>query len=193
MISAEAVGILSVGDNELIASYLGSGCRDSLDDLLQRHLGRVRNVVYQMVLDQEAADDLTQEVMLKAFRGLASFDGKAAFSTWLFRIAMNTSYSFLARRKRSPVSYCGEMPEASRSETETPEMAAIQAELDEQIGQALEHLSPKLRAAIVLTAIQGVNPADAAQIEGCSVSTMYWRIHEARKQLNAQLSEWLQT
>jgi RNA polymerase sigma-70 factor (ECF subfamily) len=146
-----------------------------------------------MVLDDAAADDLTQEVMLKAFRGLAGFDGKAAFSTWLYRIAMNTAYTFLASRNRSPVSFHGEVPEPPQHQVETPDRAAMQAELDRQIGAALDGLSPKLRAAMVLTGIQGVSPAEAAEIEGCSAATMYWRIHEARKQLNGQLSEWLQT
>lgn len=182
-----------MGDKELIASYLGSGCRESLDKLMQRHIGKIRNAIYPMVLDNEAADDLTQDVFLKAFRGLASFDGKAEFSTWLYRIAMNTTYTFLNRRNRSPVSFHGDLPEPSLQESESPDAPALRAELDGQIAMALDHLSPKLRAAIVLTTMQGKSPAEAAEIEECSSATIYWRIHEARKQLNGHLSKWLQT
>ena len=71
----------AVEDSELIDSYRATGCRDPLDELARRYLGRMRNVVYQMVLDDQAADDLTQEVMLRALRGLANFNGRAAFST----------------------------------------------------------------------------------------------------------------
>jgi RNA polymerase sigma-70 factor, ECF subfamily len=184
---------LAVDDLQLIALYRESGCRQSLDELMRRNLGPVRNIIYPMVLDEEAADDLTQEVFLKAFRGLAAFDGKAAFSTWLYRIAMNTTYTFLARRKRSPVHFRSDPPDSVDARLDPPEQAAMQSELDGQIARAMESLSPKLRAAIVLTTLQGVNPAEAAKIEGCSTATMYWRIHEARKQLDRQLRKWMQS
>jgi RNA polymerase sigma-70 factor, ECF subfamily len=182
---------LAVEDSELIDSYRATGCRDSLDELARRYLGRMRNVVYQMVLDDEAADDLTQEVMLRALRGLANFNGQAAFSTWIYRIAMNTVYSFLARRRQSPLCFPGELPESVDDAADSPELAAMQAELDGRIAQALDNLSPKLRAAIVLTTLHHWSPAQAAEIEGCSTGTMYWRIHEARAQLQGQLATWL--
>ena len=178
-------------DSELIDSYRATGCRKSLDELARRYLSRIRNIVYQMVLDNEAADDLTQEVMLRALRGLANFNGQAAFSTWIYRIAMNTVYSFLARRRQSPLRYPGELPEPIDDSTGSPEQAAMQAELDGRIAQALDGLSPKLRAAIVLTTLHHWSPSEAAKIEGCSTGTMYWRIHEAREQLQGQLTTWL--
>jgi len=182
---------LAVEDSELIDSYRATGRRDSLDELARRYLGRMRNVVYQMVLDDEAADDLTQEVMLRALRGLANFNGQAEFATWIYRIAMNTVYSFLARRRRSPLRFPGELPEPIDEAAESPERAAMRAELDGRIAQALDDLSPKLRAAIVLTTLHHWSPAQAAEIEGCSTGTMYWRIHEAREQLQGQLATWL--
>ena len=184
---------LAVEDSELIDSYRATGCRDSLDELARRYLGRMRNVVYQMVLDDEAADDLTQEVMLRALRGLANFNGQAAFSTWIYRIAMNTVYSFLAQRLQSPLCFPGELPEPVDDAADSPERAAMRAELDGRISQALNNLSPKLRAAIVLTTLHDWSPAEAAEIEGCSTGTMYWRIHEAREQLQGQLATWLKT
>lgn len=184
---------MAAEDSELIDAYRDSGCQQSLDELMRRYLGRMRGVVFQMVLDEEAADDLTQEVFLKAFRGLAKFDGRAAFSTWIYRIAMNTTYSFLARRKQSPVQFGAELPEPSTGSSDSPDRVAMQAELSGQIGRALDRLSPKLRAAIVLTSLHDWSPAEAAKIEGCSTATMYWRIHEARKQLHQQLATWLQT
>ena len=184
---------MAAEDTKLIDAYLGSGCREALDELMQRYLDRMRNVIYQMVLDDEAADDLTQEVCLKAFRGLAKFDGRAEFSTWIYRIAMNTAYTHLTRSRRSPLRFPGELPDPIDRSTVSPERVAMQAELNGQIGRALESLSPKLRAAIVLTTLHQWSPAEAAKIEGCSPATMYWRIHEARKQLQRKLGPRLQT
>jgi RNA polymerase sigma-70 factor (ECF subfamily) len=184
---------LAVDDSELIDAYRATGCRDSLNELARRYLARMRSVVYQMVLDDAAADDLTQEVMLRALRGLANFNGRASFSTWIYRIAMNTVYSFLTRRRQSPLCFPGKLPEPTDDAGDSPERAAMQAELDGRIAQALDKLSPKLRAAIVLTALHDWSPAQAAEIEGCSSGTMYWRIHEAREQLQGQLAPWLKT
>ena len=64
-------------------------------------------------------------------------------------------------------------------------------ELDEQIRGALAQLSPKLRGALVLTTMQGISPSEAAKLEGCTTSTLYWRIHEARNQLRQRLQKYV--
>ena len=169
--------------------------RQYLDELVARYLGKVRGTVYAMVLDAALADDLTQEVFLRAIRGLAGFDGRAKFSTWLYRVAMNTTHSFLARRNRSPVTFHPDPPDRPPDRTheagQSPEGAAMECELDAAIRAALADLTPKLRAAIVLTTLEQKNATEAARIEGCSIATMYWRIHEARKQLKRRLERHL--
>jgi RNA polymerase sigma-70 factor (ECF subfamily) len=67
----------------------------------------------------------------------------------------------------------------------------MEAELDGQIRAALSELSPKLRAAIVLASVEGFGAREAARIEGCTTATMYWRIHQARKELRHRLRNWL--
>ena len=94
-------------DKQLIELFRESGRRDAIDELMRRHLGRVRSTVFQMVRSDSDADDLTQEVFLRAVRGVETFDCRAEFSTWLYRVAMNTTYTFLKRRSRSPVGAAG--------------------------------------------------------------------------------------
>ena len=74
-----------------------------------------------------------------------------------------------------------------------PDQSLLEHELDQQIADALASLSAKLRAAIVLTGLQQLSADEAAELEGCSVATMYWRIHEARRQLEGRLSGYLKT
>jgi RNA polymerase sigma-70 factor (ECF subfamily) len=181
---------LTSQDEELIQCYRTSGSREALEELVSRHIGKVRGLIYPMILDHAATDDLTQDVFLKAIRSLNSFEGRSAFSTWLCRIAMNTLNSHLARRSRSPVVFQDEVPEPVAG-TSAAEQLAVHGETHREIETALKSLSPKLRAAIVLTCLQGKTAGEAARIEGCSAATMYWRIHEARKNLKHLLARHL--
>lgn len=184
-------GKVTSSDADLIRRFTKTGDRTALDQLILRHLGKIRNLVFRMVLSESVADDLTQDVILKAVRGLANFDGKSQFRSWIYRIALNTTYTYIERRSRSPVQYSAEPPHPAARGACGPEQVAMHIELKQQVDDALNELSPKLRAAIVLTTLEQIEPREAAKIEGCSTSTMYWRIHEARKQLKQRLREHL--
>lgn len=176
-------------DIELIASYQNGGPSQSISDLFVRHLGKVRGMMYQMTLNHADADDLTQEVFIRASRGLSGFTGRSSFSTWLHRIAMNCAKSFLVSRNRRPIGATDEMPEPVAPCGDRPDLQVAAGELDEHIRFALEQLTPKLRAAMVLTVLQDLPMSEAARIEQCAVPTLYWRVHEARRQLKHLLSE----
>ena len=178
-------------DEKLIALFRESGDTRILSDLVRQHVPKVRTMISRMVLNEADADDLTQEVFLRAFRGIAGFQGKSEVSTWLYQIAMNTTRSFLSRRKRPRP-----MPEemlADRADpaSATPEQLAIAGELDSAVTAAIDSLPTHLRAAVVLTILQGMDVREAAQIERCAAATMYWRIHKARKALTKLLGQYL--
>ena len=172
-------------DEKIVARFQESGDTELLDALVRRHVPGVRNMIYAMVLNTADADDLTQETFVRAIRGIAGFRRRARFSTWLYRIAMNTTRSFLSRKRRSPVLYRENPAESSTS----PNAATDNDALDPAIHAALASLSPRLRAAIVLTGIRGLRAREAARVEGCSAATLYWRLHQARKILRERLRE----
>ncbi len=87
-------------------------------------------MVHSMTLDERLADDLVQDVFLRAFRGLGSFDGRARFTTWLYRIAMNITHDTLARRRRSPIDGRAELPPAAACPAEPPEAEAEAARIE---------------------------------------------------------------
>ncbi len=175
----------------LLEAYRRRACSRSLEELVGRHSGDVRNLIYPMVLDADEANELTQETWLRAFQGLARFNGRSAFSTWLLRIAMNTTYTYLERKKRLPVTSLSDPLEPVDDVNEQPHDNLIKAELDAAIESALKSLTPKLRGAIVLTVMKGLSPVEAAKVEGCTAGTMYWRIHQARQLLQVRLGKWL--
>lgn len=178
-------------DEQLVASYLHSGNRDALAQLIDRNLDRVRRVVYPMVLNHADTDDVVQEVFIRVVKGLATFRQESQFSTWLQRVTMNTVYRFLKQRSRRPAPET-DAPSCIAAPSDCqPEQAALHGELDEAIGRALAQLTPQLRGALVLTVFDDVAPSEVAAIEGCSRATVYWRVHRARRALKKLLKEWI--
>ena len=182
---------LAESDQHLLQQFRETGRGEFLNELLRRHLKSVRSLVFQMLLDHDAADDVTQDVFLRVARGVARFEGRSEFSTWLFQIAMNCARSYLRRHGRSRVEFHSELPEGSVVEHGQPDGAVLLAELTTDVQAALGQLSPQLRAAVVLVCLQKQPAATAAEIEGCSTDTMYWRVHQARQQLKHILAEHL--
>lgn len=174
-------------DEELVAQLQQSGQPELFDILIQRYMEKTRGLIFGIVLNHNDADDLVQEVFIRAYRGIPKFNLKAKFSTWLYRIATNTSRTFLKKRRPLiPV----ETAHIERQEDHRSHRHPLESrERLEQIRTALGELSPTLRAAVVLTAIEGHDIAEAAKIEGCAQATLYWRIHKARKILKSSLKE----
>ncbi len=183
---------MSDSDQNLIDQFRTTGQIAFLEELLQRHLRPIRDLVFQMVLNQDAADDVTQDIFLRVVRGIDRFEGRSKFSSWLFRIAMNTVHSYMKACRASRFEFCDELPAESTISRLAPDGPMLQAELTTEIQVPLARLSPPLRAAIVLVCLHGHSAAEAANIEDCSTDTMYWRVHEARRQLKELLAEHLQ-
>src|SRR5689334_11244922 len=96
--------IVNLSDEELVALCKTElpGDTRSYEVLVQRHMNRVYSVVYRVVCNKEEAEDITQEVFVKVYNGLKKFDQKAAFSSWLYRIATNSALDALDKTKRRP-------------------------------------------------------------------------------------------
>jgi DNA-directed RNA polymerase specialized sigma24 family protein len=104
---------------------------------------------------------------------------------------MNTVRTFLAKDTRPAPASDGCLAEQVDRRVSSPEELAAASELDGAISAAMATLSPALRAAIVLTSVNGCSVGEAARTEGCPVPTMYWRVHKARKILRRRLASYL--
>ncbi|MFW5893634.1 MAG: RNA polymerase sigma factor [Verrucomicrobiota bacterium] len=178
-------------DWALIQKFRETGDLSRLDELVERHIDRMRAVVYSMVLNHADKDDIVQEVFVRAFKGLDGFDGRSAFSTWLHRIALNTARSHLRTCNRSAVCATGEVPASPAKSADGPQAGLEGRELKQQIESAMNELSDKLRAAVVLLVVENRPVGEAAAIEECSAATMYWRVHQARRKLKTKLGDYL--
>ncbi len=183
--ASEKVSPLNRTDAELIEAHR-RGETSAVEELVARHLARVRSLLFQLVLDRDEADELTQEVFVCVLKNLDGFRGEAAFATWLHRIAVNTARQ-AARRSSSRRKEKTRAVRESNGEAAAPEAELIRSEQRDHVQRALTKLSLPLRSAVVLTVMQGLSAGEAAEIEGCPIGTMYWRVHEARRLLRDEL------
>jgi RNA polymerase sigma-70 factor (ECF subfamily) len=185
-------------EQDLIASAR-AGDQDAFAELVMLHADRVYGALRRFGLDDGDADEVTQEVFLRAWRGLPRFEERARFSTWLYRIAFNEAQRRLARRTLpravarpeddapDPVS---SLPEPDES---GPEARALAGELERQLDAALDELPPEWRAAVVLRDIEGLSTHDAAEVVGVGEAAFKSRLHRGRMQLRELLGPYLAT
>lgn len=183
---------MSADDRWLIAECL-NGNTAAFCELVARYQDRLYNTVYQFVDNAEDAQDVVQETFLSAYQSLHSFKGEAQFFTWLYRIAMNTAIS-LKRRHKGTLSMAGANGEPTveppdGSETSRPGHALEQREQETRIQKALKRLSPEHRAVLVLKDMEGQKYEAIAEILQVPIGTIRSRLHRARMELRAILSQ----
>ncbi|MBK7402264.1 MAG: sigma-70 family RNA polymerase sigma factor [Myxococcales bacterium] len=166
-----------------------SGDAAAFAELVRRYGPRVRRLARKLVRGHADADDVAQETFVRAHQALPRFDGRSEFFTWIYRIAVNLS---LNRARSLNV----RRPVALDDPSIEGVLTTRQAEAGEQLEQRrlaaalleeLEGLPAGLRATMVMVCMDGVPQEEAATILGCSVGTVAWRVHEARKRLREGL------
>jgi len=182
-----------------VVQRVQAGNVGAFDQLVQKYREHIFSVVYNMTSNREDASDLTQETFIKAFQAIGRFKGKSSFFTWIYRIAINTTMTFLKKRsRRRYISYENINEEVSTTEifesltakTRTEKGALVQ-ELQEKLNDSLQKLSPKHRTVVVLHEIEGLGHAEIAEITKTSVGTVRSRLHYAKQQLQSYLKDYL--
>jgi RNA polymerase sigma-70 factor (ECF subfamily) len=176
-------------DAELVASAL-RGSQDAFRELVVRFERPVYSLVQRMVQDRATAEDLAQEVFLKAYRRLDTYDPQWKFSSWLFKIAHNTTIDHL--RRGVPETVPLESEEEGRGGlsavladeiTESPHAAAERRDLARSLERALSHLRPEYRLAVVMFYAQGASYQEICEVTGLPLGTVKTNLHRARKEL----------
>ncbi len=168
------------------------GSREAFAELVRRHERRVYGLVFRMAGNHADADDLAQEVFLSAWSSMASFRRGSSFYTWLYRIAVNLSLTFLKKKNREKdrAEFREDLTGAGAASS-SPEGRSALNELKGRVDEALESLPGRFRASFVLVVGQGLSHAEAAKVLGCSENTVSWRMYKARKLLQARLKPFL--
>jgi RNA polymerase sigma-70 factor, ECF subfamily len=183
-------------DRELVEkAKAGDGA--AFSELVRRHAPRVRRLARHLVRGHADADDVAQEAFVRAHQALPRFDGRSEFFTWLYRIAVNLSLNRArSLNVRKGVAIDDPLIEGALAEQDSrggrssdPGTALDQRRLAAALLQEIERLPGSLRATITLVCIEGVPQERAAEVFGCSVGTVAWRVHEARRRLRDALRD----
>ena len=166
-----------------IISRILAGRTEEFYYFLDTYGQAVYTLIVRMVYSEEDAEELTQDVFLKAFEHLDSFYGESSFSTWVYRIAYNTAVSYL-RKKKSVETVIDEAFWNTVSETEVDEALDDDSEERvEQLQQALTQLSADERALVTLFYEEERPVQEVAEVLGLSVSNVKVKLHRVRKKL----------
>ncbi|MFC2075075.1 RNA polymerase sigma factor [Bdellovibrionota bacterium] len=160
-----------------------------LRDLIETYQQMVLRVVLGIVGDPGEADDVAQEVFLKAYKHIGELNNDAAKKTWLYRVAVNQAIDFLRKAHRYREVSVGEQIPHVATTTMNSLKALEKAETKELIRQGLEHLSTDHRVVLILRELEGWSYEEMADILGLPVGTVESRLFRARKALKFVLLE----
>ncbi len=184
-------------DPDLDLGLARRGDRDAFGRLVRRHQRRVYAAALHILGNHSDADDVTQEAFVRAYRGLAAFDGRADFFTWLYRIAVNSALNALRSGKRgaalhqrsgAEAAHVGGRPEALGQGASNPAQRAENAGEVARVLAAVAELSPALRVTLVLATIEELPHKQIAEILQIPEGTVAWRVNEARRLLRLRLA-----
>lgn len=168
--------------DETLATMAAQGDRAAYASLLERHYDRIFGLAFRLTGARAEAEDLTQDVCLALPAKLAHFQGRARFTTWLYRVAVNAAHD---RRRRAATharaaGHWGERELALRAEM------AEAAQAQDWLAHTMRDLAPELRDTVALTLGEELSQAEAAEILGVSEGTVAWRMSEVKKRLRAK-------
>lgn len=144
------------------------GEREAFDQLVVRYQRNIYLLCYRYVNNHEDANDLTQEVFLRAWRAIGRFKGRSAFSTWLYRIGVNACLNFRAARKPP----AQELPETLADSGMGAVQRVEKAQRARQVREAVARLPEKQRATLILKIYHELTHQEVAQILGSTVGTV---------------------
>lgn len=171
-------------DQELL-NLAAAGDQDAFAMLVRRHQSRVLNLAYRFSRDRQDAEDLAQEVFFKVWRQARSFRGQAAFSTWLYRLAVNTCLNYRQRKKTRPEPLPLTADLESRAETAAAGLEARQRQ--DLLNRAMAALPVRQRMALILAGFDGKSYEEIAAVMEISVAAVESLLFRARRNLAATL------
>lgn len=171
-------------DRELLALAAG-GDQGAFAELVGRHQGRVFQLAYRYTRDRQDAEELAQEIFFKAWRSARSFRGDSAFSTWLYRVAVNACLNRRqrARARPDPVSLSADL---EAGEPPAPD-SLVASEREARLREALNSLPPRQRLALALASFEDKSYQEIAAAMGVSLAAVESLLFRARQNLAAML------
>ncbi len=175
-----------------------SGEKEAFAPLVDAYRRRVFSIVYHLVRRRNDVEDIVQEIFMKAFAAIESYNSQSSFGTWLNRIAVNHCYDYLRRQRSSRVTYFWEMTEDGQREIESHSQSPEEGRLNSEEKLAVNDLVNKLlarapaedRVVLTLKEIEDKSVEEISEILDLKPSTVKVRLHRARKRMVKDLQKW---
>jgi len=176
------------------------GEREAFEPLLERHQKRVFSLVYHLVRRRDEVEDIAQEIFIKAFRGIRSYNFQASFGTWLSRIAVNHCYDYLRREQKAKLAYYWQIGEegsrAIEGQAQSKPEGALNLERESEARDLAEKLLARApaedRTILVLKELEDHSVEEIAAILQLRPNTVKVRLHRARKRMLEDWKRWRQ-
>ncbi len=167
---------------------------EAFEELICAYEHRIYNIAYKMMGNPEDAMDVAQEALLKIYKSLKKFKNQSTFSTWVYRVAMNTCLDELRKKKRGFLLLMNDAEGygngiVDSSSDSLPEVSYERKERLKSLQNAIQELIPDYKSVIILRDIQGFSYEEIAEILHCPLGTVKSRINRARTELRKKLSE----
>lgn len=180
-------------DEELVRLLL-AGQRDVFADIYLRYYLRAFRLAYAMTGNRESAEDLTQEIFMRAYQKIDLFKGESGFSTWFYRLAVNSSLNYRRRERNRASEEVSDIESlAAPGPAKQMESKIYQKQIQSQVQRALLSLKPKWRVIVILKDIEGLSYEEIAERVNCSMGTIASRLNRARKLLAQKLDHLKET
>ncbi len=174
-----------------------AGDEVAFEALLARYQGKIYRLALSFTKNREDAEEILQDVFLSVYRKIASFDGRSAFGTWLYRIAVNAALMKLRGREPAHESIDEHQPQFVGGRharmiadwSEGADEVILRKERARIVQQAIEILPPEYRAVLVLRDLEGLSNSEVAEVLGDSLPAVKARLHRARLALRGMLEE----
>ncbi|WFD09280.1 RNA polymerase sigma factor [Tepidibacter hydrothermalis] len=181
---------MDLNENKLIKKCI-EGDIDAFEILIDKYKQTAYNIALGIVKNPDDAMDMSQEALIKVYRYIKNFNQKSSFSTWLYRIVMNTCLDYIKKNEKNKIVPINE--EIINNEDScmgsNPEQILDKKIETQQIRDAIDKLSPIQKNAIILRDIQGFSYEEIANITECSLGTVKSRIKRGRENLKMILKE----
>jgi len=182
----DVTNLAELSEADLVTACL-DGRRGAFDIIVERHRRPVYQICYRFMGNHEDASDLSQEVFLRAFRGLKNFKGGSMLGTWLHRIAVNTSLNRLALKvpRTEPIDETQHVD----THTESASDRLLRDERAVKVRAAVARLPKKQRAALILRTYQELSHQEVAEVLGTSVGAAKANVFHALQNLKKLLGD----
>jgi RNA polymerase sigma-70 factor (ECF subfamily) len=183
----EAALLRDAPDDRILVEACLAGRREAFDVIVERHQRQVYQLCYRFAGNHEDASDLAQDVFIRAYRGLHSFKGNSAFSTWLYRVGVNVCLNRVDARTLKWTSL--DRADQADPHAERADAKILRRERAEEVRAAIARLPKKQRAALILRIYHDLPHDQIAEIVGTSVGAVKANFFHALANLKKLLNQ----